>query len=404
MKQINIFTDYVEEKALEQFNKAMSLSCNVAGALMPDVHNGYTLPIGAVIKSKGKIFPAYVGYDIGCGVASVKLNLKSNNLSKEYLEKIKNEILNQIPVGGETHKKPQTMDTQIPLKTSFSKELFYSIGLHSIGTLGGGNHFLEIGEDENDFVWITVHSGSRKFGAKIAQRYMMLAAFQDTEQYIKEFESKNSWKEHNLKGWEEAKINFLYNQIKKKENVEVEEHYGFDINSILGKNYFLDMNSALKLALENRKTMINKTIKIIETILNRKIEKLQFINRNHNHAEMKDDYIIHRKGATHAEKGMFGVIPANMKDGCFIVKGKGYAPALNSSSHGAGRVLSRKEAKKQISFLELQDNMKDIITNITEKTIDESPKVYKNISDVMENQKKMVEVIYHIKPILNIKG
>jgi len=131
----------------------------------------------------------------------------------------------------------------------------------------------------------------------------------------------------------------------------------------------------------------------------------KFINRNHNHAELKSNGdVIHRKGATHAEKGMLGVIPGNMRDGSFIVKGLGNPDSLSSSSHGAGRVLSRKKAKEQCSYEELEKLGETIINNHTKETIDEVPSAYKSIFEVMDNQKDLVEIVAHVKPILNIKG
>jgi len=130
----------------------------------------------------------------------------------------------------------------------------------------------------------------------------------------------------------------------------------------------------------------------------------QFINRNHNHAELVDSHVIHRKGATHAEHDMFGVIPGNMKDGSFIVRGKGNAESMNSSSHGAGRVLSRSRAKRELSLNDFHAQMEGIVTNHSDSTLDEAPNANKNIFDVMKQQEDLVETIAHVKPILNIKG
>jgi tRNA-splicing ligase RtcB len=164
------------------------------------------------------------------------------------------------------------------------------------------------------------------------------------------------------------------------------------------------MNFCLDFALENRKTMINIIKKAIEEQYGKEVSEEIFINRNHNHAELKDGFIIHRKGATHSEKDMLGVIPANMKDGSFIVKGKGSELSMNSSSHGAGRVLSRKQAKETLDVVDFHKSMEGIITNHTDSTIDESPKAYKDIFEVMELQKDLVEILDRSIPILNIKG
>ncbi len=150
--------------------------------------------------------------------------------------------------------------------------------------------------------------------------------------------------------------------------------------------------------------MINNIIKALEKISGNQVKTQRFINRNHNHAELKGKYVIHRKGATHAEKGMLGVIPGNMKDGSFIVIGKGDKESICSSSHGAGRVLSRKEAKENLDYNEFHKSMEKIVTNHTEATLDEAPKAYKNIFEVMQLQKNLVDIVEHITPVLNIKG
>lgn len=350
----------------KQFQTAMSLDCNIEGALMPDAHAGYTLPIGAVIKSQGVVFPSYVGYDIGCGLCSVKINLKKDDIFND-LESLKNDILKNIPLGFNNHEQKQSLP-QLPSATSVGQELLVNVGSYALGTLGGGNHFIEIGAGQDNFVSVTIHSGSRGLGAKIAEYYMNMA-------------NKN------------------------KNNGDAEGHNGFDIDSQAGQDYLQDMNMALEFALSNRRAMIDSILDSIATITELPVKIDRFINRNHNHAELVTGCcVIHRKGATHAELDMLGVVPANMKDGCFIVRGKGNPDSICSSSHGAGRVLSRSQAKKTINFCDLAREMKGIVNNHNESTIDEAPAVYKNIFEVMDLQKDLVDVVEHIKPLLNIKG
>ena len=167
------------------------------------------------------------------------------------------------------------------------------------------------------------------------------------------------------------------------------------------------MNVAIVYALLNRKIMVQGVCDIIHDVLGvpkNVILPHTIINRNHNHAIIKDGLVIHRKGATHAEKGMLGVIPGNMRDGSFIVKGKGNPDSLCSSSHGAGRVLSRKKAKEQINLDSFVGEMVGIKAKVGNSTLDESPFAYKNIFRVMEDQHDLVEVLHHIKPLINIKG
>lgn len=406
MEKIKIFSNTIEDEAIKQFNEAMNLECNVQGALMPDAHAGYTLPIGAVIKSDGYVFPSYVGYDIGCGMCAVNLNIEKDEIN---LEELKKHIVDNIPLGSNKHKEKQNIKISNLFYTlsDFAKDRIEDTGTYQIGTLGSGNHFIEIGESQKDkSIWIVIHSGSRGLGYKIADYYMSLAT-QDSvniEKLEKEFiVGKEIFKNVNPEGYKKAFRVFVEKQwsnaTKNKEG-----HFGFKLDSELAKAYIQDMNYCLDFALENRRMMIGTIIKGIELQLNKKVNEVLFINRNHNHAEIKENFVIHRKGATHAENGMLGVIPANMKDGSFIVKGKGNNESMCSSSHGAGRVLSRKKAKESLDINEFHETMKNIITNHTDDTLDESPKAYKNIFEVMELQKDLVEIIDRSIPILNIKG
>ncbi|MCP3672555.1 MAG: RtcB family protein, partial [Gammaproteobacteria bacterium] len=194
---------------------------------------------------------------------------------------------------------------------------------------------------------------------------------------------------------------------KPKGNKILDGHYGLDTKSQYGKDYIQDLHWCLNYALDNRKIMMKRVVGCITESLNKPFYNLNFsglINRNHNHAELKDGLWIHRKGATHAEKNMLGVIPGNMLDGSFIVKGKGNPDSLYSSSHGAGRILSRRKAKETLKLNDFKDIMEGITASVKQATLDESPFAYKNIFDVMNLQEELVEVIAHVKPLINIKG
>lgn len=406
MKNIKIFSDNIEEEAIRQFNEAMALPCNIQGALMPDAHAGYTLPIGAVVKSKGFIFPSYVGYDIGCGMCAIALNLRKEDID---LIQLRDYIVNNIPLGSAKHSTKQNIDLDSKAYNldEFTLTKIEDTGVYQIGTLGGGNHFIEIGESETEkTLWIVIHSGSRGLGYKIADHFMNLAVQNsvNVEELEKEFIiGKEIFKNVNPVGYAKAFGTFIEKQ-KNKVMKNKEGHYGFELGSELANKYINAMNYCLYFALENRKTIIENIIKGIEQQLGREIETGLFINRNHNHAEIQGEFIIHRKGATHAEDGMYGVIPANMKDGSFIVKGRGNPLSMCSSSHGAGRVLSRTKAKETLDLNEFHSSMQGVVTNHTDATLDESPKAYKDIFEVMEMQKDLVKIYDRSIPILNIKG
>ncbi len=368
---------HLDEKTKEQFKEAANQDFVIKSALMPDAHLGYVAPIGSVFLTKDYVVPAWVGYDIGCGMTAVRI--KTNILSdvKKNSKQIYKEVMEWIPMGrGKLiHPKRVTEKTKKEFKKLLEKfqsgphdkEVYKFIknkSLSHLGTLGSGNHFLEICESGNE-TWIVVHSGSRGVGYKVAQKYMQKVA-------------------------------------KKEEGYEAT--FPIKISSKLGKEYLNVLNFGLEFALLNRKEMIYKTISVLEKVLEKELKYELWVNKNHNHAVPSGKNYIHRKGATPANKNERGVIPANMRDGSFLVEGLGNPKFLHSSSHGAGRLLSRTMAKKEISMSQFKKSMKGIVGTIDEGTLDEAPAAYKNISEVMDAQKDSVKIIKHLKPIINMKG
>lgn len=368
-KPYKIFADsnLIEFGAIQQFVDTMNQPSVIRGALMPDAHQGYTVPIGCVFESSGVIFPSAVGYDIGCGMCAIATTFDVQEV-RDNAQKIYDAIVGNVPVGFNHRSAAHSLyKDNIELASPQMQQIYLEKqGWLQCGTLGGGNHFLEIGVDETDVVWIIIHSGSRGVGHGCAEYYMKLAS---------------------------------------PTGKASEDFFGFDVNSKNGREYINDMSWCLEFALQNRKLMMYDTIKVIESIGITGGIGMTFINRNHNHAESKDGVNwIHRKGATHAEDGMMGVVPGNMKDGSFIVRGLGNPESLCSSSHGAGRVMGRGKAKKVLDEEVFRDMMVGIIANVGESTLDESPMAYKDIYSVMDDQKDLVDIIAHVKPILNVKG
>lgn len=364
-KPYKIFSEVLEQGALDQFERAMQQDFAVQGALMPDSHFGYSLPIGAVVATSGVIVPAWVGYDIGCGMCAVQTTYSTRDV-RGNAKTIFDSIYNAVPVGFKHNAKPVAWISSDSIeRTKYMSEIFDKSGLFQLGTLGGGNHFAEVGEDADGNVWIVIHSGSRGIGHATAAHYMRLAS-----------------------GTDKAK----------------EGHFGFDVDSENGKDYIKDLNFCLEFALENRKTIIDRMCIAISRIIPGEQKQESLINRNHNHAELRGNLWIHRKGATHAENGMLGVIPGNMRDGSFIVRGKGNPDSLFSSSHGAGRVLGRKEAQRTLTMEQFTGTMEGIVARIDLDTLDESPFAYKDIFNVMKQQAALVDIVAHVKPIINIKG
>lgn len=364
-KPIKIYSDYIEGKALDQFYTAMKEPYSVQGSLMPDAHTGYSLPIGGVVATKDVIVPAWVGYDIGCGMCALPTSFKLKNI-KSNSDAIFQAIYKVIPTGFKVNDKPISDISYSNNPTEDMKKIFNHKGSNkSIGSLGSGNHFIEIGYDENEQVWVIIHSGSRGVGHGCAQHYMIIAS------------GKGKASEGN---------------------------YPLKEDSIEGKNYIQDLAFCLEFALKNRREIMKRVINVISKNCKGSADWDRLINRNHNHAEKRGDLWIHRKGATHAEDGMMGVIPGNMRDGSFIVRGKGNPESINSSSHGAGRVMGRRVAKETVDINEFKESMSGIKAKVTSGTLDESPMAYKDIFQVMKDQKDLVDVIAHVKPVINIKS
>jgi len=365
-KKAVIFAESVDPKAMAQFCEAMKVDTTSQGALMPDAHAGYTLPIGAVIASDGVVYPSYVGYDIGCGMCAVPTSFDVEDV-RAKTEEIFNGIYNKVPVGFKVNDDKVGTKLDPANLTARARKAFETRGaFYALGTLGGGNHFIEVGADERtNKVWLIVHSGSRGVGHGIATAYLKLAS---------------------------------------PDGKAREGHFGFDARGEDGKAYINDLNWTLKFALGNRHEIIKRVVAVLATHCSGEASWDDLINRNHNHAEERDGKWIHRKGATHAEKGMMGVIPGNMRDGSFIVRGKGNPDALYSSSHGAGRVLGRNQARKTLDVEEFKSEMVGIKAKVGKSTLDESPMAYKDVFEVMRLQKELVEVCARIVPIINVKG
>lgn len=367
-KKYKIYAEHeIEHQALEQFFSAMKMDYVVQGALMADVHTGYSIPIGAVVATKGVVVPAWVGYDKGCGMCAIM-----TTFTKDIIDELKyiihESLVQGIPTGKRKHSNSRMTMLSIPGElTNMGKKVFEKRnGRRQAGTLGGGNHFIEIGYDEDNIVWIVIHSGSRGAGHGLATEYMKLAS----------------------------------NSDKAKEG-----HYGISVKSGLGQDYLNDMRWMLDYALDNRIRLLNEIIKVINKHTPGETLTDTLINKTHNHVEYHEGMgvYIHRKGATQAYEGMMGVIPGNMKQGTFIVRGKGNAESLWSSSHGAGRVLSRSKAKRDLKLEAFEEDMVGIAANVSAKTLDESRGAYKDIHEVMGMQKEQVDVVNHITPIINVK-
>jgi tRNA-splicing ligase RtcB len=357
----------IEQGALQQIFDNLVDDRVLKMAIMPDVHLGYDLPIGGVALVDGHICPSYVGYDIGCGMCAVNTGVLATDIlpdrpSRERLFKAINRTI-PVGLGGNravtTYPEFQSILADKKMVAKVNKGV-----MNQLGTLGSGNHFIEVSSDQQGLCWVTLHSGSRNAGYTVGSVYMA--------------HSKRN------------RDRFL------------------PLESELGQAYLHDMNYCLDFALENRRRMMADILDLLGFTdrVSKALLTNTMINENHNHAVVLDDgTVLHRKGATPAEAGQLGIIPANMRDGIFITRGLGNKTYLNSASHGAGRVMSRSRGRKTVRLEDFKESMRGIVAKVDRHTLDESPFVYKDINKVIAAQEGIViEVINHLKPLVNIKG
>ena len=368
--------EQMDEGALQQARNLANLPFAFKHiAIMPDTHQGYGMPIGAILATKGVIVPNAVGVDIGCGMCSLRTNL--TDIDTDDLKDILKIIRETIPVGFNHHKAQQDEAWMPERKDELpivNQE--YKSALFQIGTLGSGNHFVEIQKGSDGYIWIMIHSGSRNIGFTVANHYNDIA------------------KALNKAAGEDISNDLAY----LPESSEYCELY---------KN---EMDYCLEFALANRKLMMERAKAAFRDVLP-EVEFSNFINKPHNFAAEEEHFgetvLVHRKGATRAQKGEWGMIPGSQGTRSFLVKGKGEAQSFQSCAHGAGRIMSRAQARKNLDLKEEVKALKDrgILHAIRgRRDLDEAPGSYKNIDEVMDNQKDLVEIQIELQPLAVVKG
>jgi len=380
---IKMFLDGLDDKTLEQamnLSKLRFLLSHVA--IMPDAHLGYGMPIGGVIATEGIVIPHAVGSDIGCGMCAVKTPWKFDRI-KDSIVEIVDKIRAAVPLGFNIHKVEQDrllMPKLDALKTYPTIAKHYTRAVMSLGTLGGGNHFIEIQKDKDDIVWIMLHSGSRKLGYDVADYHNRLAI-----------------------------------ELNKQWHVQIPKSYDlayFPVESKYGQEYIAEMQYCVDYAFVNRQLMMRRIKEAFDsTIKHRVINISKMINIAHNYARIENHFgenvWVHRKGATSAKDGEMGIIPGSQGTKSYIVRGKGCRDSFMSCSHGAGRALSRKEARRVLDLRTEQAILDDqgILHSLnSEKELEEAVSAYKDIHVVMENQKDLVDIVEELSPVASIKG
>ncbi|MDR7070039.1 tRNA-splicing ligase RtcB [Pseudoxanthomonas japonensis] len=358
-------------------------------AVMPDVHLGKGATVGSVIPTRGAIIPAAVGVDIGCGMAAVRTTLRAKDLP-DSLAQLRSSIERSVPVGngrgGEHWKLPDSIRTRIT-QSGLAQRLDAIKQKHrrirtdkldcQIGTLGGGNHFIELCLDESDAVWVMLHSGSRGTGNLIGTYFI--------EQARKQLE-------HRVLGFHLPDKDLAF----------------FMQGEPLFDDYVEAVSWAQDYARENREAMMSRVLaELRHRLPTFQLEKMA-VNCHHNYVQKEthggEDLLVTRKGAVSARAGELGIIPGSMGAKSFIVRGKGNADSFHSCSHGAGRVMSRTAARQQITLSQHREATAHVECRKDAGVIDESPAAYKDIEAVMSAQSDLVEVVHTLRQVVCIKG
>ena len=373
---VKLLLDDIEAGALDQARNLANLPFAFHHvAIMPDAHQGYGMPIGGVLATQGAVIPNAVGVDIGCGMCAVRTSL--TQYDTESLKKVMGLIRERVPVGFNHHndKQPWLGFDKAPDIAVIQKEL--QSAHHQLGTLGGGNHFIEIQLAGDGHVWLMLHSGSRNFGLKIANEY-----------HSKAVELCQRW--HSA--IPDPDLSFL------------------PFGTPPADEYLMAMEYALQFAMESRLRMMEVIVQSMGEVF----PEIRFtlpVNVHHNYARMENHFghnvLVHRKGATSARAGETGIIPGSQGTFSYIVRGLGNPESFMSCSHGAGRRMGRKQAQRE---LVLADEIKrldeaGVIHGMrTEKDLDEAAGAYKDIDVVMANQADLVEIVTKLRPLAVIKA
>ncbi|MEG0870532.1 MAG: RtcB family protein [Hafnia sp.] len=392
-RPIRIWAPEVEDSALVQLKNLARLPfiAKHGVAAMPDVHAGYGSTVGSVIATDKAIIPSAVGVDIGCGMIAIRISIKASDLP-DNLKRVRMAIEKAVPLGkGGAHNEDTLQQNvkRLPVASARTKHVitegvFAEQGWDAavkkaasqLGSLGAGNHFIELCIDENQDVWVMLHSGSRGIGNMIGSYFI---------------ERGKKLMEKFFITLPDGDLAFL------PENTE-----DFD-------DYVAAVQWAQDYALENRKHMMENVL----AVLAKHIEKpfavtAEAINCHHNYVEKENHFgqnlWVTRKGAIRAREGDMGIIPGSMGQRSYIVRGKGNLESYCSCSHGAGRVMSRKQAQLTFTVQDLKEQTKGVECRKDKEILDESPMAYKNIDEVMANQTDLVEVVHILKQVLCVKG
>jgi len=377
----------IDDNTLEQARQTATMPfIHPHVALMPDAHSGKGSAVGTVIPTLGAVIPAAVGVDIGCGMIGVRTNLSSDDVPHSQLGVLRQAVEDAIPLSAGNYNDDLDRFDFTAAKIATLEELADKNDVdlaHSpkwrnqLGTLGSGNHFIELCLDEEDTVWLFLHSGSRGVGNKIAQRHIKIAQDLCARWWI---DLPNKDLAYLVQGTPEF------------------------------ERYIKDLNWAQRFALLNRAEMMDRFRRVFAEWmgLNENTIEVERINTHHNYTRMENhfgkDVWLTRKGAVDAREGVRGIIPGSMGTRSYVVEGLGSKPGLSSAPHGAGRRFSRTEARKRFTQDDLRARMTGIEYRDSAEFIDEIPDAYKSIDVVMADASDLVKVVHELRQIMNVKG
>jgi tRNA-splicing ligase RtcB len=385
---VKIWTDDVDERSKEQLENIASLPfIHHHVAAMPDVHLGIGATIGSVIATHKAIIPAAVGVDLGCGMVAARLSITANDLDEKSLKKVFDQVTRDVPVGRAQHADNRVLveagkpfEAGLKALTDRHPELLKAFGKFSkwtnqMGTLGGGNHFIEVCLDEADQVWVMLHSGSRGIGNAIADYFIKLAR-KDMERWMINLPDRD------LAYFPEGTEHFV--------------------------DYVEAVHWAQEYAMQNRQSMLELVLSALARHLPPFAMTTEVVNCHHNYVAKEHHYganvWVTRKGAIRARIGDIGIVPGSMGARSYIVSGKGQPESFCSSAHGAGRRMSRTAAEKCFTEADLAAQTAGVICRKDKGVLDEIPGAYKDIDQVMANQNDLTEILHTLKQVVCVKG
>lgn len=354
-------------------------------ALMPDAHQGFGMPIGGVAALVGAVSPNMVGVDIACGMLAARVDLPAERLGTKDLEALLIDLRALIPMGF-SHRQDEHCRADAKALLAAHEEALAGVVAGrdiptedavaaQLGTLGGGNHFLEVQSDETGCLWLMLHSGSRNLGKRVCEVYHRLAA--------------DHCRHHRLP---------LPNPQLASLPTDTPE----------GRSYLALMHFCLDFSRRNREIMLSLMLQALARRIDQEMTPTETFNIHHNYAALETHYgadvWVHRKGATSARAGECGIIPGSMGTHSYIVRGRGNPASFASCSHGAGRTMSRQAAKRTLSLDDFRTAMDGIVCRCRRDLLDESPMAYKDIATVMDAQRDLVEVVHELRPLAVEKG